>query len=96
MRLSAAQIGVILSLLLSSSAHAEYSVRICIGEDGNKCPVQYEAFYGCGTSYDNAAEDVCTITNNGQKEVLRYRMIKQGTHEGGQCGYGWFRVTCLD
>jgi hypothetical protein len=87
---------VLFLTLAETSAFADYTVRICIGEDqANGCPVSKDAMFSCGTSYDEAASLVCTITVSGQKKVKPYRAIPQGTHEGGRCGYGWALVTCI-
>ena len=84
-------------MTLSTLAHSEYRVRVCVGEDqANGCPVTHDAMFGCGTSFDEAAESVCTVTSGGKKSVLPYSIIKQGSHSGGRCGYDWAQVTCRD
>ncbi|TCU17885.1 hypothetical protein EV132_1031 [Rhizobium sullae] len=92
-------LAILLSLAGASGfvtpALADYKVRICTGEDqANGCPVSHDAMFGCGVSYDQAAEVVCTVTENAQKQVLPYTVLPQGTHSGGRCGYGWALVTC--
>lgn len=67
-------------------AAEECSTVVCIGYDVNKCPSAHDVMYGCGTTYNSAAVDVCTITTNGQKTVSPYRILKLGTHEGGERG----------
>jgi hypothetical protein len=80
---------------LGSPVLADRQIRVCIGQYDNKCPVIYDAFFGCGTTLDTAATNVCTITRNGKKEVLPYQIIHQGDHSGNRCGYVWFLVICI-
>ena len=83
-------------LSTSKLVFADYKLRICIGEDqANGCPVAKDAMFGCGTTADHGAENVCTITKNGKKEVLSYRLVHEGSHSGGRCGYEWYLVTCM-
>ncbi|WP_426237388.1 hypothetical protein [Pararhizobium sp. DWP1-1-3] len=91
-----ATVAIVALLPNMTSALADTTVRFCIGELVNKCPVQVQAFYTCGTSYEQAAADICTVYIDGTKKVSPFRLVKQGTHEGNQCGYGWAQVTCLD
>jgi hypothetical protein len=86
---------VIAILLPGRNASADQTIRICIGEDqANGCPVSKDAMFGCGTSIDVAASQVCA-TKDGRKTVSPYRAIHQGSHDGGRCGYEWYLVTCL-
>jgi hypothetical protein len=87
----------IVNLALMNSSFANQTIRICIGEDqANGCPVSKDAMFGCGTTIDAAASQVCAITREGNKVISPYRVIHQGSHEGGRCGYEWYQVTCLD
>jgi hypothetical protein len=82
---------------LIGTASADQTVRVCIGEDqANGCPVSKDAMFGCGMSIDAAAGQVCTVTRDGKKVVSPYRVMHQGSHDGGRCGYEWYQVTCLD
>jgi hypothetical protein len=69
--------------------------RVCMGEDqANGCPVSHDAMFGCGVSIDQAASQLCAITQNGQKTVAPYNYVHQGSHEGGRCGYEWYSLNC--
>jgi len=77
-------------------ANADQTYRVCTGEDqANGCPVSKDAMFGCGTSPDQMAASVCTVTVDGQKKVQPYRVLRQGSHDGGRCGYEWYAVTCV-
>jgi hypothetical protein len=82
--------------LVTVPAVADQAFRVCSGEDqANGCPVSKDVMFGCGVSPDQMATSVCTITDNGQKKVQPYRIVRQGSHDGGQCGYEWYSVTCI-
>ena len=69
--------------------------RVCFGEDqANGCPVGHDAMFGCGVSIDDAAQQLCAITQNGQKTVAPYNYVHQGSHSGGHCGYEWYSLNC--
>ena len=80
--------------------------RVCIGEHSHKCPVAASSFFGCGTSPDAAAIQVCSVYHHEKTQnpifkgqatwttVMPYKIAPQGTHSGGQCGYDWYGVTC--
>jgi hypothetical protein len=87
----------LLSTLSTERATADQTFRVCMGEDqANGCPVSKDAMFGCGVSPDAAAQSVCAVTRDGQKTVPGYRTVHEGSHDGGRCGYEWYRVTCLD
>lgn len=81
---------------LATAPAANITVKVCTGENPNKCPVPAQSYFGCGTSEDAAATRICTITRNGKKEVLPYQVIPLGTKSGGRCGYHWFNVICIN
>ena len=82
-------------ILTITPAIADQTYQVCTGEDINKCPVAHDAMFPCGVSPDDAATSVCTVTDNGKKTAMPYRIIPKGAVEGGQCGYGFFAVTCM-
>lgn len=69
--------------------------RVCVGEYENNCPVSHDATFPCGTSPDDAARQLCTITDNNQRKTTPYKIIRQGSHDGNRCGYEWFMVICV-
>lgn len=83
-----------LVLTANSPASADQTIRVCMG--GNGCPWTADSWFPCGTSIDQMAVSVCTITADGKKRVRPYSVIPKGTRGGGQCGYGHWDVTCLD
>jgi hypothetical protein len=91
--LNARRIGAIFAISLTSgltafSAFADQTFRVCSGEDqANGCPVSKDVMFGCGVSPDQMATSVCAITSAGQKKVQDYRIVRQGSHDGGSCGY---------
>ena len=85
-----------LAIGVGGSSAGAVDIRVCIGEYEDKCPVSKQAFFGCGTTFDQAANSVCAITIDGQRKVSPYRVIKQGDHDGNRCGYTWGVIQCLD
>lgn len=84
----------IIAAIVTMGTAAAGSYRVCIGDDGNKCPVAHTAFFGCGTTADAAAVSLCTVTSGATKTVLPYQIVSQDWHDGGHCGYSWFEVNC--
>jgi hypothetical protein len=77
-------------------AVADYSKRVCGGEDqANGCPVAKDIMLGCNPTEEQIAAAACTIVSNGQRKILDYHIDRQGSHEGGKCGYAWYLVTCF-
>jgi hypothetical protein len=51
---------------------------------------------GCNPTPQQAGLAACTIyTGNGEKKVLDFHVDRQGSHDGGSCGYVWYEVTCM-
>jgi hypothetical protein len=93
-------IAVLVSLavsgVFSASARADYSKRVCGGEDqANGCPVATDIMLGCNPTEEQIGAAACTIVSNGQKKVLDHHIERQGSHGGGRCGYAWYLVTCF-
>jgi len=86
-----------LVILQATPAFADYTRRVCGGEDqANGCPVSKDIMLGCNPTIQQVIAAACTIyRSNGQKEVLDARVDRQGSHDGGRCGYVWYSVTCL-
>jgi hypothetical protein len=77
-------------------ARADYAKRVCGGEDqANGCPVGKDIMLGCNPTEDQAAEAACSYTSNGVKKIYDYHVDREGSHDGGRCGYVWYRVTCF-
>jgi hypothetical protein len=77
-------------------ADADYTKRVCGGEDqANGCPVSKDIMLGCNPSPDDAGRAACAYTSNGQTKVYNYHVDRQGSHDGGRCGYVWYLVTCF-
>jgi hypothetical protein len=80
--------------ILPSAAFADH-FRVCMGENqANGCPVSHDAMFGCGVSIDDAANQLCAVTTNGQKTVAPYNYVHQGSHGGNRCGYEWYDLNC--
>src|SRR5258708_654295 len=60
---------------------------ICIGEHRDQCPQDTKAWFNCGTTYDQAAQMVCSINVDGNKKVSPYKILPQRDRSGNRCGY---------
>ena len=68
--------------------------RACIGE--KMCPVAVDSMFPCGYTEARAANELCTLYKfDGTKFIMDHTISHQGEHEGHQCGYDWFSVTCV-
>jgi hypothetical protein len=90
-------LGLGLVLAPGSLARAQtVEFRVCIGEREANCPVAHNAWFGCGTSFDDAARQLCTVTRpDGQRSTSAYRIIPQGSAGGNRCGYSWGIIQCI-
>ncbi|MBR1205868.1 MULTISPECIES: hypothetical protein [unclassified Bradyrhizobium] len=91
---------LVLAIAMATSfampASADYNKRVCGGEDqANGCPVSKDIMLGCNPTEDDAGNAACSYTSNGQRKVFDYHADRQGSHEGGKCGYTWYLVTCF-
>src|SRR5258708_5489913 len=95
--------GLVLTIVLLSLAPfqsvpavADYTKRVCGGEDqANGCPVSRDIMLGCNPTEQQVGEAACTIVRDGRREVLPFHVDRQGSHEGGRCGYAWYLVICF-
>ncbi|MER8689692.1 hypothetical protein [Mesorhizobium sp. M0028] len=88
---------VFATLAFAGPAAADYTKRVCGGEDqANGCPVSTDIMVGCNPSPADAVRAACTIISNGQEKVLDGHADRQGSHGGGSCGYTWYLVTCME
>lgn len=84
------------ALIYANSAAADYSKRVCGGEDrANGCPVSKDIMLGCNPTEAEMGEAACSVWDNGTKKTFPFHVDIQGTHEGGSCGYVWALVTCF-
>lgn len=89
-------IGIAMAATLQSPALADYSKRVCAGEDqANGCPVSHDIMFGCYPAPQQMGDAACSIYENGQKKTLPFHIDHQGSHSGGKCGYEWYLVTCI-
>ncbi len=65
---------------------------VCEGEYERSCP-DHEAFTYCGT-INGWAEQACKIQNS--RELPKYRLIKLQDRPGNKCGYGLWKVICVN
>jgi hypothetical protein len=85
-----------LAAIYTAPANADYNKRVCGGEDqANGCPVSKDIMLGCNPTPDDAGRAACSYTRNGQTKVYDYHVDRQGSHDGGKCGYVWYQVTCM-
>jgi hypothetical protein len=69
--------------------------KICIGQYKLNCPAgPVDGFYKCGTKQEDAAQDVCTIHQDGAAKKLGYSVIPVASTPAKQCNYNVFLVTC--
>ncbi len=78
-------------------ALADYSKRVCGGEDqANGCPVSKDIMLGCNPTPQQLIAAACTVYKpDGTTSVYSARIERQGSHDGGSCGYAWYLVTCI-
>jgi len=89
-------ISLSLAALQGNSAYADYNKRVCGGEDqANGCPVSKDIMVGCNPTESQAGEAACSYWESGTKKVFPFHVDRQGSHEGGSCGYVWYGVTCF-
>jgi len=68
--------------------------RFCIGS-GN-CPVLVQVMRDCGSNADQIAQEICTVHRPGaERRELEYQLLREGTRDGGKCGYYWYTVVCF-
>ncbi|MER9740895.1 hypothetical protein [Mesorhizobium sp. M0187] len=94
MNRGSARVLTVLMLTTSFPASADQTFKVCMG--GNGCPWAGDTWFPCGTSIDQMAVNVCTITADGKKTVSPYRVIQKEIMSGGACGFGLWEVTCVD
>jgi hypothetical protein len=71
--------------------------KICIGQYKLNCPAApVDGFYKCGTKQEDAAQDVCTIHQDGTAKKLGYSIIPVGSAPAKVCNYNVFLVTCYN
>jgi hypothetical protein len=72
----------------------ELRTRFCIGS-GN-CPVLVQVMRDCGSNADQIAQEICTVHRQGaERRELEYQLLREGTRDGGKCGYNWYTVVCF-
>ena len=68
--------------------------RFCIGS-GN-CPVVVQIMRDCGSDADQIAREICTLRRpGGERRELEYQLVREGTRDGGKCGFNWYTVVCI-
>jgi hypothetical protein len=80
-------------LVLTAQSKAQQSFRICIGDASDRCPVGHDTWADCNSNVDAKARSICTFTQD-KKTLLPYQVISQGSHDGGSCGYHWYKINC--
>jgi len=88
-----ALVAVGLVALLPEAAFAYKKVRVCVGQDAKRCPLDYrQMFFQCGATIGSMAAEACHLDENHRAQ---YAITRQGTRDGDLCGYTWFVITCL-
>ena len=88
---------ILVSGLAIGSATADHRYEMCIGEVEHDCGFSHQAMFGCGTTADDVARAVCSITNpDGSKKYGPYRLILRGATSGDHCGYAGYFVDCVE
>ena len=42
------------------------------------------------------AREICTLRRpGGERRELEYQLVREGTRDGGKCGFNWYTVVCL-
>jgi hypothetical protein len=76
-------------------AFADGQHKICIGQYKLNCPSgPIDGYFKCGTKEGEAAQQVCTIYQDGAAKKLGYSIIPVATLPAKQCDYDVFLVTC--
>jgi hypothetical protein len=98
-RLNALSASLLVALTSASPAQEiprpqELRTRFCIGS-GN-CPVLVQVMRDCGSNADQIAQEICTLHRpGGERRELEYQLLREGTRDGGKCGYNWYTVVCF-
>jgi hypothetical protein len=86
----------IFALIQSVPAGADYSKRVCGGQDqANGCPVAKDIMLGCNPTEAQVGDSACSYWENGTRKTFPFHAEHQGSHDGGSCGYEWWLVTCF-
>lgn len=78
----------------STQALADETYTICIGEFRDSCPTAIDVWFSCGTSANQAAESVCTVSTKASQTIGAFSIAKLSDRPGNHCGYATFRITC--
>jgi hypothetical protein len=81
-----------------SSAMADQTVRICIGQYEKICRAETraDAWFPCGVPVETAGRQVCTVYTSTGAVIKPFRILRVSDEGGNQCGYAVFTVICLD
>jgi hypothetical protein len=99
MTLNALSASLLVALTSASPAQElqrpqELRTRFCIGS-GN-CPVVVQVMRDCGSNADQIAQEICTVHRpGGERRELEYQLLREGTRDGGKCGFTWYTVVCF-
>ena len=83
-------------ILFCASSAADYTKRVCSGKDADGCPDQHDILMKCNPSNKEIGAEACSIIKNGGTEtkVLDFHVDRRERHEGVDCPYIIFVVTC--
>ncbi|MBR1252266.1 hypothetical protein JQ634_00955 [Bradyrhizobium sp. AUGA SZCCT0240] len=83
------------SIALCNYAVAADHFKLCIGQYKGNCPsAPVDGHFKCGTKEEDAADQVCTIRQEGKLTKRGYSIVPVQTVQARLCNYSVFLVTC--
>lgn len=86
--------GLCALILLGTTASAQETFTICIGQQNSGCRPPTDAWFSCGTSPQQAGSAICTKSTTAGQSKREFSTTVLETFGGGMCGYIKIAVTC--